>query len=73
MKPRSPEALADAADLLSGDEVIEKLLERPTLRRSALTCVLPAVRVGNEWRFRRQDLESWMERQGGMWRDVGSN
>jgi hypothetical protein len=53
----------DGAELLTGDQVIDRLLERPALRRIALTCVLPAVRVGDEWRFRRTDLETWIQCQ----------
>jgi hypothetical protein len=51
-----------AAELITSDEVIERLLAEPSLRRKALTCVLGAVRHGNEWRFRRSDLETWIAR-----------
>jgi hypothetical protein len=53
----------DDSQLLTGEQVIEALLERPDLRRKALSCVLRAVRVGNEWRFERHDLESWIARE----------
>ena len=33
------------------------------MRRFALTCVLPAVRIGSEWRFRKTDLDEWITRQ----------
>ena len=52
-----------ATDLLTTDEVIERLQSDPLLRRRAVTCVLPAVRWGQEWRFRRDDLDSWIARQ----------
>jgi excisionase family DNA binding protein len=52
-----------ATDLLTTEEVIEALQRDPVLRRAALTCVLPAVRVGTDWRFRRSDLEAWIARQ----------
>ena len=52
-----------ATDLLTTDEVIERLQSDPLLRRRAVTCVLPAVRWGQEWRFRRADLDSWIARQ----------
>jgi excisionase family DNA binding protein len=52
------------ADLLTTDQVIDRLLEDANLRRIAATCVLPAVRWGNDWRFRRTDLEEWIRRQG---------
>ena len=51
------------ADLLTGQQVIERLLGDVRLRRVALTCVLPAVRVGSEWRFRKTDLDEWIKRQ----------
>lgn len=50
-------------ELLTTEEVIERLLEDAMLRRVAATCVLPAVRVGGSWRFRRTDLDAWIERQ----------
>ena len=57
----SPEPAA--TDLLTTEEVIEALHSDPVLRRAALSCVLPAVRVGTEWRFRRGDLDQWIARQ----------
>jgi hypothetical protein len=59
MGPVSPAA----NEFLSSDEVIEILQMDSALRRVALTCVLPAVRVGNEWRFRRADLDAWVQKQ----------
>jgi excisionase family DNA binding protein len=50
-------------DLLTSDQVVECLLAEPTLRRKASTCVLRAVRVGAEWRFRRSDLDAWIAQQ----------
>ena len=50
-------------ELLTTDEVIDRLLEDANLRRVAATCVLPAVRVGSTWRFRRSDLDEWIRRQ----------
>jgi excisionase family DNA binding protein len=51
---------ASSSDLLTADEVIDRLLEDANLRRVAATCVLPAVRVGSDWRFRRGDLDEWI-------------
>ncbi len=51
------------SELLTSDQVIERLLDDPNLRRIAATCVLPAVRFGKEWRFRKSDLEDWIRRQ----------
>jgi hypothetical protein len=50
-------------DFLTSEQVIERLLSQPALRLRATTCVLPAVRVDREWRFRRADLEQWISRQ----------
>ena len=52
-----------SSELLTTDEVIDRLLEDANLRRVAATCVLPAVRVGATWRFRRSDLDEWIRRQ----------
>jgi len=53
-------------ELLTTDEVIDRLLADANLRLIAATCVLPAVRHGNGWRFRRTDLEEWIRRQSGL-------
>ena len=53
----------DLREFLTSDQVIQRLLAQPTLRRRASTCVLPAVRVGAEWRFRRADLDTWIASQ----------
>jgi excisionase family DNA binding protein len=50
------------ADLLTTEEVMERLLADESLRRSAARCVLPAIRCGKEWRFRKRDLDAWIER-----------
>lgn len=49
--------------LLTADEVVERLLRFPSLRTAATSCVLPAIRVGDEWRFREGDLKAWIARQ----------
>lgn len=54
---------AERADFLTSEQVIERLLSQPALRSRAAACVLPAVRVGSDWRFRRTDLEQWISRQ----------
>ena len=53
----------DAGDLLTSEQVMDCLLAHAKLRRLASTCVLPGVKVGAEWRFRRSDLEAWIEMQ----------
>jgi len=55
-----------ANEFLTSEDVIDVLQKDPLLRRVALTCVLPAVRVGTEWRFRRTDLDDWIARQRGV-------
>jgi hypothetical protein len=54
---------SDDTDLLTSDDVIQRLSIDSALRRRAVTCVLPAVRCGNEWRFRREDLDAWIVKQ----------
>ncbi|MGE3275192.1 MAG: AlpA family transcriptional regulator [Vicinamibacterales bacterium] len=54
-----PPSATRADDLLSSNEVIDRLLEEPRMRASAL-CVLPAIRTEGGWRFRRSDLEAWI-------------
>jgi hypothetical protein len=53
----------ECADLLTSEEVIQRLYADAALRRVAVTCVLPAVRCADEWRFRRSDLDAWIVRQ----------
>jgi excisionase family DNA binding protein len=57
------DSAATSADLLTADDVIDRLLADANLRRVAATCVLPAVRVGSAWRFRRSDLDEWIRQQ----------
>jgi excisionase family DNA binding protein len=60
---KGDDSAATSADLLTADDVIDRLLADANLRRVAATCVLPAVRVGSGWRFRRSDLDEWIRRQ----------
>ena len=53
----------ECADLLTSEEVIQRLCADAALRRVAVTCVLPAVRCADAWRFRRADLDAWIVRQ----------
>jgi hypothetical protein len=53
-----------ASDFITARQVIVELLAWPALRRVAATCVLPAVKQGNEWRYRRTDLDAWLAKQG---------
>lgn len=48
-------------------EVIEYLqVTQRTVYRLLKAGRLPAVRVGRQWRFRRADLDAWLQRQGAV-------
>jgi hypothetical protein len=49
--------------LLTSEQVMNRLLGDAKLRRVAITCVLPAVRWGAEWRYRKCDLDAWIDAQ----------
>ena len=53
----------NVSELLTSDEVLNRLMSDVRLRRVAMTCVLPAVRSAGKWRFRKSDLEQWIEHQ----------
>ena len=49
---------------LTTEEVLGYLKVTPrTIYRLIRTGELPAVRIGRQWRFRRGDLDSWLDRQ----------
>jgi excisionase family DNA binding protein len=49
---------------LTTEEVLSYLKITPrTIYRLIRTGELPAVRIGRQWRFRRADLDHWLERQ----------
>ena len=52
-----------AEDLLTNEQVIDRLMMSETLRRAAIRCVLPGILIGREWYFRRRDLEAWIAGQ----------
>ena len=54
---------SECAELLTSEDVIQRLSVDSALRKRAVTCVLPAVRCGVEWRFRREDLDAWILQQ----------
>lgn len=56
-------AQTECSDLLTSEEVIRRLWQDSKLRRAAITCVLPAVRSPDGWRFRRSDLDAWIVKQ----------
>jgi hypothetical protein len=60
MNVTSPLPETSETDLMTAEEVMDRLLDVAALKQLASTCVLPAIRRGNEWRFRRTDLEAWI-------------
>jgi excisionase family DNA binding protein len=52
------------AAFLTTEEVLGYLKVNPrTIYRLIRDGELPAVRIGRQWRFRRTDLDAWLERQ----------
>jgi excisionase family DNA binding protein len=55
--------------LLTTGEVLDYLRVTPrTIYRLIRAGELPAVRIGRQWRFRRVDLDNWLDRQKTVWR-----
>lgn len=55
---------AELAAFLRTDEVLGYLkVNARTIYRLIRTGELPAVRIGRQWRFRRTDLDDWLDRQ----------
>jgi excisionase family DNA binding protein len=51
-------------ELMTTSEVLRYLRVTPrTVYRLIREGDLPAVRMGGRWRFRRVDIEAWLERQ----------
>jgi excisionase family DNA binding protein len=51
-------------ELMTTREVLHYLRVTPrTVYRLIREGDLPAVRIGGRWRFRRTDIEAWLERQ----------
>ena len=52
------------SDILTLQELSEylKIAER-TLYGYARTGRIPAIKIGSAWRFRRRDIEEWLEQQ----------
>jgi excisionase family DNA binding protein len=51
-------------ELLTTDEVLAQLRLAPRrMYRLIRSGELPAVRIGRQWRFRPEDIETWMRRQ----------
>jgi excisionase family DNA binding protein len=55
---------ASKSAFLTTEEVLDCLKVNPrTIYRLIKTGELPANRIGRQWRFRRADLEEWIDRQ----------
>jgi len=55
---------ASTSAFLTTEEVLSCLKVNPrTIYRLIKSGELPAVRIGRQWRFRRSDLDSWIDRQ----------
>lgn len=55
---------AEIEAFLTTEEVLSYLKITPrTIYRLIRSGELPAVRIGRQWRFRRADLDRWLERQ----------
>ena len=55
---------ATFAAVLTTEEVLSCLKVNPrTIYRLIKTGELPAIRIGRQWRFRRADLDEWIDRQ----------
>jgi excisionase family DNA binding protein len=55
---------AELAAFLTTREVLRYLkVNARTIYRLIRTGELPAVRIGRQWRFRRSDLDDWLDRQ----------
>ena len=60
LKPPAPEAF------LTTEEVLEYLqVNLRTVYRLIKSKSIPAVRVGRQWRFKKQDIDAWLEGQRG--------
>jgi excisionase family DNA binding protein len=55
---------AELQAFLTTEDVLGYLKVTPrTIYRLIRTGELPAVRIGRQWRFRRADLDDWLDRQ----------
>jgi len=62
-----------AKDILTIKEVAEYLqVTERTLYRLAQEGKIPAFKVGNSWRFRREDLDQWIRDQTAARGEKGS-
>ena len=58
---------ATLPSFLTTEEVLGYLKVNPrTIYRLIRSGELPAIRIGRQWRFRRSDLNEWIDRQRSM-------
>ncbi len=56
---------SDREVFLTTEEVLEYLqVNQRTVYRLIKAGKIPAVRVGRQWRFRKRDIDTWLDRQG---------
>lgn len=59
-----------ADDIMTIDEVADYLrINKKTAYRLAADSKLPGFKVGGTWRFRRVDIEDWIEREASPKKD----
>lgn len=62
------------AEILTIPEVAKLLkVAEKTIYTMVQKAQLPAFKVRGQWRFKRVDLDAWMERQKNTFRDEGTN
>jgi excisionase family DNA binding protein len=65
------EKVAPMEKLMTLEEVADYLrLSKDTVYRLANTGKLPASKVGNQWRFRRDDVDAWLDANKNIAREV---
>ncbi len=57
--------------LMTLEEVADYLrLSKDTVYRMANTGKIPASKVGNQWRFRKEDVDQWLEKNKNVAREA---
>ncbi len=52
-------------DILTAEEICQYLkIPRSTLYKLISDKKIPAFRVGRHWRFKKEEIEEWVEKQG---------
>ena len=54
--------MSDLDDLITVEELAQRLKVHPrTIQRVIQRKELPAIRIGRQWRFRKEWVESWLD------------